>query len=376
LSALGTATALSPSRNRPTHHFKTEGLLGIRVTELSKRFGEFVAVDNVSFDIRPGELVAFLGPSGGGKSTILRIIAGLETADRGSVVLDGEVVDDVPVRQRHVGFVFQHYALFRHMTVQENIAYGLKVRGVAREERHARVDELLALMGLHGLQQRLPAQLSGGQRQRVALARSLAPKPRLLLLDEPFAAVDARVREELRVWLRRLHDEVHVTSIFVTHDQEEAFSLADRVLLINGGRLEQDGTPAEIFDNPANEFVARFVGDVNVLEATVQNGEARVGALRIPVKVQHSAPATRLIVRSHDLHFMRCDDGVATVRRVIALGDRVKVEAAVDGAGAIFAHLPRHSTLLYGIEPGARVNVSINDLRAYAAASNSNLNGH
>ena len=350
--------------------------MGIRVTELSKRFGEFVAVDNVSFDIRPGELVAFLGPSGGGKSTILRIIAGLEAADAGSVVLDGEVVDDVPVRQRHVGFVFQHYALFRHMTVEENIAYGLKVRGVPKPERRARVDELLALMGLHGLQQRLPAQLSGGQRQRVALARSLAPKPRLLLLDEPFAAVDARVREELRVWLRKLHDEVHVTSIFVTHDQEEAFSLADRVLIINGGRLEQDGTPSQIFDNPANEFVARFVGDVNVLEANVQNGEARVGALRFPMKGHHSDPATRIIVRSHDLHFMRCDDGVATVRRVIALGDRVKVEASVDGAGAIFAHFPRHSSLLRGIEPGARVNVAISDLRAYAAATTPNGNGH
>ena len=349
--------------------------MGIRVTELTKRFGEFVAVDDVSFDIRPGELVAFLGPSGGGKSTILRIIAGLESADAGSVVLDGEVVDDVPVRQRHVGFVFQHYALFRHMTVEENIGYGLKVRGVARPERRARVDELLTLMGLHGLQQRLPGQLSGGQRQRVALARSLAPKPRLLLLDEPFAAVDARVREELRVWLRRLHDEVHVTSIFVTHDQEEAFSLADRVLIINGGRLEQDGTPSQIFDNPANEFVARFVGDVNVFDTNVHNGEARVGALRIPVKT-HSDSATRLIVRSHDLHFMRSDDGVAIVRRVIALGDRVKVEAAVDGAGAIFAHIPRHSSLLRGIEPGARVNVTINALRAYAARATTASNGH
>src|SRR5215213_5074583 len=213
--------------------------MGIKVDHLTRRFGEFAAVDDVSFEVKTGELVALLGPSGGGKSTILRIVAGLETADSGSVSLDGESVDELPARDRQVGFVFQHYALFRHMTVADNIGYGLKVRGVAKEERRARIGELLRIMGLHGLENRLPSQLSGGQRQRVALARSLAPKPKLLLLDEPFAAVDAQVREELRTWLRDLHDEVGVTSIFVTHDQEEAFALADRVLIIQRGRLEQ-----------------------------------------------------------------------------------------------------------------------------------------
>ena len=340
--------------------------MGIRVTSLSKRFGHFVAVNDVSFDIQPGELVALLGPSGGGKSTILRIIAGLESADEGSVVLDGEVVDDVPVRQRHVGFVFQHYALFRHMTVAENIAYGLRVRRVPKPEQRARVTELLDLMGLHGLEGRLPSQLSGGQRQRVALARSLAPKPRLLLLDEPFAAVDARVREELRIWLRRLHDEVHVTSIFVTHDQEEAFSLADRVLIINKGRLEQDGVPSDIFDDPASEFVARFVGDVNVLEVDVRDGHAHIGALRIPLAGAPAQCAQRLVIRSHDLHFQRSFNGAAVVRRVVPLGDRVKVEAVVDGAGSLFAHLPRRSTLLQGIEPGTRVDVEVTRMRAYS----------
>lgn len=339
--------------------------MGIRVTNLSKRFGEFVAVNDVTFDIQPGELVALLGPSGGGKSTILRIIAGLESADEGSVVLDGEVVDDVPVRQRHVGFVFQHYALFRHMTVAENIAYGLRVRKVPKPEQKARVTELLDLMGLHGLHDRLPAQLSGGQRQRVALARSLAPRPRLLLLDEPFAAVDARVREELRVWLRRLHDEVHVTSIFVTHDQEEAFSLADRILIINKGNLEQDGTPSEIFDDPASEFVARFVGDVNVLDVDVRDGCAHIGALRIPLADKHAKPR-RLVIRSHDLQFQRSHDGAAVVRRIVPLGDRVKVEVNVDGAGQLFAHLPRRSSMLQGIEAGTRVDVEVTRLRAYS----------
>jgi sulfate/thiosulfate transport system ATP-binding protein len=340
--------------------------MGIRVTNLSKRFGHFVAVNDVSFDIQPGELVALLGPSGGGKSTILRIIAGLESADEGSVVLDGEVVDDVPVRQRHVGFVFQHYALFRHMTVAENIAYGLRVRRVPKPEQRARVTELLDLMGLHGLEDRLPSQLSGGQRQRIALARSLAPKPRLLLLDEPFAAVDARVREELRVWLRRLHDEVHVTSIFVTHDQEEAFSLADRVLIINKGRLEQDGVPSDIFDDPASEFVARFVGDVNVLEVDVRDGHAHIGTLRIPLANGRSQPRQRLIIRSHDLHFQRSHNGAAVIRRIVPLGDRVKIEAMVEGAGSLFSHLPRRSALLQGIEPGTRVDVEITRMRTYA----------
>lgn len=348
---------------------------GIRAERLRKRFGAFTAVDDVSFEVGAGELVALLGPSGGGKSTILRIIAGLEVADGGSVWLDGQSVDHLPARERRVGFVFQHYALFRHMTVEANIGYALRVRKVGRAERRERVGELVGLMGLHGLERRYPSQLSGGQRQRVALARSLAARPRLLLLDEPFAAVDARVREELRHWLRRLHDEVHVTSIFVTHDQEEAFALADRVLVIQNGRLEQDGSPLEILDDPASEFVARFIGDVNVLEGVVRSGAVVVGALRVPVPYPAAGPlaeraAVRLVIRSYDLKFWRAeDDGVATVRRVTPFGDRVRVEATIDQAGPLFAQFPRRSSLLHGVAPGVRIGVEVTAARAYPVAA-------
>ncbi|HEU0014259.1 MAG TPA: sulfate ABC transporter ATP-binding protein [Longimicrobium sp.] len=341
--------------------------MGIRVEHLNKRFGSFVAVDDVTFEVASGELVALLGPSGGGKSTILRIIAGLEQADSGSVHLDGEAVDHVHARERRVGFVFQHYALFRHLTVQENVEFGLRVQGVAAPERRARADELLRIVGLHGFEGRLPSQLSGGQRQRVALARALAPRPRLLLLDEPFAAVDAKVREELRHWLRRLHDEVHVTSLFVTHDQAEAFALADRVLLIQGGRLEQAGTPAEVLDEPATEFVARFVGEVNTLDAVVRGGRAHAGALQVPVEGIAEGTPARLVIRGYDLKFWLSDAGVATVRRVLPLGDRVRVEAELDGAGPLFAQFPRRSSLLHGVEPGARIAVEVTHARAYAA---------
>jgi sulfate transport system ATP-binding protein len=338
--------------------------MSIRVEGVTRAFGALKAVDDVSFTVRPGELVALLGPSGGGKSTLLRIIAGLETADAGSVWLDGEEVGHLHARTRRVGFVFQHYALFRHMTVAQNVAFGLDVRAVPAGERDGRVKELLELMGLGGLGHRRPDELSGGQRQRVALARALAPRPRLLLLDEPFAAIDAKVREELRQWLRALHDEVHVTSLFVTHDQQEAFALADRVLVIHQGRLEQAGTPAEILDHPATEFIARFVGDVNVLDGMAGGGEARVGALRVPLP--GVAPGgVRLVIRAYDLQFRRSEDGPATVRRLLHLGDRVKVEAQVDGAGILFAQLSRYDPALQGLEPGARVAVDVAHARSY-----------
>ena len=342
--------------------------MSITVHRLHKRFGSFVAVDDVSFEVGSGELVALLGPSGGGKSTILRIIAGLETADSGTIALDGEAVGHVHASDRKVGFVFQHYALFRHMTVAENVAFGLEVQQAPKAEREARVRELLRIMGLEGLGPRMPSQLSGGQRQRVALARALAPRPRLLLLDEPFAAIDAKVRQELRQWLRRLHDEMHVTSIFVTHDQEEAFALADRVLVINQGRLEQAGAPLEIMDEPATEFVARFVGETNVLDGVMTGGAARVGALTVPALAQHDesdGSPVRVVIRSYDLKFWRDDAGIATVERVQPLGDRVKVEATVDGAGSLFAQFPRRSSLLRGIEPGSRIAVEVTRARAY-----------
>jgi sulfate transport system ATP-binding protein len=251
------------------------------------------------------------------------------------------------------------------MTVAENVGFGLKVRKVPPDEHHARVKHLLDLMGLTGFENRMPSQLSGGQRQRVALARALAPEPKLLLLDEPFGAVDAKVREELRRWLRQLHDEVHLTSIFVTHDQEEAFAVSDRVLVINQGRLEQEGRPNEVLDNPATEFVARFLGDVNVYDTTVVEGRATIGALRVPVENMADGTPIRLVIRCYDLKFFHEEPGVGVVDRIITLGDRVKVEARIDGAGPIFAQFPRRSSLLQGLEAGSRVGVEVTLSRAY-----------
>lgn len=344
--------------------------MGIRVENLVKSFGDVRVVDHVSFQVRPGELVALLGPSGGGKSTVLRMIAGLEEADSGQVWLDGARVDHLHARDRQVGFVFQHYALFRHMTVADNIAFGLSVRKIPPAEQKERVATLLEVMGLPGMGDRMPSQLSGGQRQRVALARALAPRPKLLLLDEPFGAVDAKVREELRRWLRKLHDEVHTTSIFVTHDQEEAFAIADRVMIISEGKLEQAGSPVEILDNPATEFVARFVGDVNVLPGVSRQGRVHVGRVSAPVEETHEdGAAVHVVVRAYDLKFWRDDGaGVATVRRVMTLGDRVRVEAWLDEVEApIFAQFPRRSSLLHGVEAGCRIAVEITQARAWAA---------
>jgi sulfate transport system ATP-binding protein len=340
----------------------------IRVENLCKRFGDFVAVDDVSFEVERNSLVALLGPSGSGKSTILRILAGLESADSGSVFFDGEPATDLHARVRSVGFVFQHYALFRHMTIEDNVAFGLDVRKVPKAVARKRAHELLDLVGLGGLGKRYPAQLSGGQRQRVALARALAPEPKLLLLDEPFGAVDAKVREELRQWLRRLHDEVGVTSIFVTHDQDEAFSVSDRVLVIHRGRVEQLGSPTEILDEPETEFVARFVGEVTVFPARVEGGHAVAGALRAPIEAPRDAEQVKLVVRSYDLKFWREDPGIASVQRVVTLGDRVRVYAVVDGAGPIVAQFPRRSSLLRGVEPGCRIQVEVTKARAYPVA--------
>ena len=340
--------------------------MNLRAEHLSKRFGAFAAVDDVSFEIESGSLVALLGPSGSGKSTILRMLAGLEAPDSGSVWFGAEEATHLHPRARAIGFVFQHYALFRHLTVEQNVAFGLDVRRVPKATAARRARELLRLVGLSGLEGRYPAQLSGGERQRVALARALAPEPRLLLLDEPFAAVDAKVREELRQWLRRLHDEVGVTSIFVTHDQDEAFSISDRVLVVHRGRLEQCGTPAEILDEPATEFVARFVGEVNVFPSVVQGGAAVSGGLRAQLGAEHPPGPARLVVRSYDLKFWREEPGVATVERVVPLGDRVRVHAVVDGAGPIVAQFPRRSSLLRGIERGCRIQVEVTTARTYA----------
>jgi len=290
--------------------------MSITVSNVTKRFGGFVALDDLSLNVQGGSLLALLGPSGSGKTTLLRIIAGLEVPDSGTVRYQDEDVTDAEVRDRNVGFVFQHYALFRHMTVFENIAFGLRVRRWSRAQVKERVQELVRLIQLEGLEHSLPSQLSGGQRQRVALARALAVQPKVLLLDEPFGALDAKVRQELRQWLRRLHEEIHVTSVFVTHDQEEAFEVADQVVIMNKGRIEQAGTPAEIFERPANAFVMDFLGNVNVFQGTVQGGRAAMGSFEVPYpEYPHDeSRAATAFVRSHELDILRVRNGRPTLQ--------------------------------------------------------------
>ena len=305
--------------------------MSISVKNVTKWFGGFKALDDVSIEAESGSLLALLGPSGSGKTTLLRIIAGLETADEGTVYYRDEDVTGCPPRQRNVGFVFQHYALFRHMSVFENVAFGLRVRGRKQSEIEKRVRELLHLVRLEALEGRYPSQLSGGQRQRVALARALAIEPKVLLLDEPFGALDAKVRQELRQWLRRLHDEIHMTSIFVTHDQEEAFEVADRVVVMNESHVEQAGTPQEVFERPANAFVMDFLGNVNVFNGRVQKGRAHLGGLEIecPEYPHDEAQTARLYVRPHELDIDYAPSGdsslLAVVERVNAAGSVAKV---------------------------------------------------
>ena len=278
--------------------------MSISVKNVTKRFGNFVALDNVSLEIPNGELTALLGPSGSGKTTLLRIIAGLETADEGEIRHHGEDVTELPPRERNVGFVFQHYALFRHMTVFQNIAFGMEIRKVKKDVIKASVLELLRLVRLAGMENRYPSQLSGGQRQLVALARALAVQPKVLLLDEPFGALDAKVRQELRQWLRRLHDEIHLTSVFVTHDQEEAFEVADQVVVMHGGRIEQAGSPQQVFEHPANPFVMDFLGQVNVFHGRVENGQAVIGSglhFAYPEYQNSESRDAKVYVRPHEL---------------------------------------------------------------------------
>jgi len=316
--------------------------MSIEIRNVNKQFGDFTALNNVSLDIESGELVALLGPSGCGKTTLLRIIAGLETADSGTIGFSGEDTTHVHVRERQVGFVFQHYALFRHMTVFENVAFGLRVK--PRKERPSeseikrKVHELLGLVQLDWLADRYPSQLSGGQRQRIALARALAVEPKVLLLDEPFGALDAKVRKELRRWLRRLHDELHVTSIFVTHDQEEALEVADRVVLMNKGNIEQIGSPQDVWDHPASPFVYGFLGDVNLFHGRAHEGEMLIGAdqhairLDSPEHGQVQDAKAFAYVRPHDLDVARYTPGgvntgiVAKLTRAIVVGPVARLE--------------------------------------------------
>ncbi len=293
--------------------------MAIEVLNASKKFGDFTALEDVSIRVGDGALTALLGPSGSGKSTLLRIIAGLETPDAGEVTIGEELVTDAPARTRDVGFVFQHYAPFKHMTVYDNVGFGLRVRKRPRAEIEARVRELLALVRLDGLAERYPSQLSGGQLQRMALARALAVQPRVLLLDEPFGALDAQVRGELREWLRRLHEEIHVTTVFVTHDQEEAMEVAEQIVVMNRGRIEQAGTPRELYESPRNEFVMSFIGPVNRL------GDAT-------------------FLRPHDIQLLPLMDGDGTealVERVVHLGFEVRVELKLNDGREVWAQVTR-----------------------------------
>ena len=354
--------------------------MSIEVRNLRKAFGNFVALDDVDLDVPGGELVALLGPSGSGKTTLLRIIAGLEPADQGVIRFEGEDATEQPVRERQVGFVFQHYALFRHMSVFENIAFGLRVRPRAsrppEEEIRDAVMSLLRLVQLEALGKRRPSELSGGQRQRVALARALAVKPKVLLLDEPFGALDAKVRKELRRWLRRLHEEVHVTSVFVTHDQEEALEVSDRVVIMNQGRVEQSGTPEEVYERPATPFVYGFLGDVNLFHGRIDRGRVKVGAseLEAPEWAEARDQAGVAYVRTYDVNLTPSANGrssiEATVRHVRAFGPVVRLELdRADDGGSIEAHIPRALFDRLGVGKGERVFVSPTSVRVFARPS-------
>ncbi|HEY0515834.1 MAG TPA: TOBE-like domain-containing protein [Solirubrobacteraceae bacterium] len=318
--------------------------MAIEVHDVSKRFGDFAALQDVSVTVADGALTALLGPSGSGKSTLLRVIAGLETADSGHVVIGGEDVTNAPARTRGVGFVFQHYAPFKHMTVHDNVAFGLSVRKRPKDEIAARVAELLGLVRLDGLAGRYPSQLSGGQLQRMALARALAVQPQVLLLDEPFGALDAQVRAELREWLRRLHEEIHVTTIFVTHDQEEAMEVAEQIVVMNHGRIEQAGHPRTLYESPANEFVMSFVGPVNRL------GDA--------------------FLRPHDIQLLGESDGEgieALIERVVHLGFEVRVELKLGDGREMWAQVTRERANELELREGQILSVRLPQPRVFSS---------
>lgn len=338
--------------------------MSIRIENLQKWFNSYAAVNDVSFSVNPGEFVTLLGPSGSGKSTVLRCIAGLEKPDSGLIEINGEDVTKIPVQERKVGFVFQHYALFRHMSLLENVAFGLRVRGVKKEEREAKARELLKLVGLGGLEKRMPTQISGGQRQRVALARALAPEPGLLLLDEPFGALDARLRKELRTWLKKLHERIQLTTLLVTHDQEEALELSDKILVMNRGQIEQNAVPQEIFDKPATEFVAAFVGETNRVEATVEDSVVRWGPLSFGrYNVAHGTRVA-VLFRPNDVYVSSHpheNEGLTTgtIRSIQFLGTTEALDIHLEGKYAVTAVVPKGVAEQSGFVVGKKVYVSV-----------------
>ena len=338
--------------------------MSIEIENISKQFGNFKALSEVGLTIPSGELVALLGPSGSGKTTLLRIIAGLETPDSGRILFNGEDTTLSHVRERRVGFVFQHYALFKHMTVFNNVAFGLNVRPKqtrpSKAETKDKVNELLRLVQLEGMANRYPAQLSGGQRQRIALARALAVEPQVLLLDEPFGALDAQVRAELRRWLRRLHDEIHVTSVFVTHDQEEALEVADRIVVMNKGKIEQSGTPDQVYEHPANPFVLNFLGNVNLFHGRLHQAGGQ----------QETGGSAVSYVRSHDIEIDRSQQDAtalkAEVKHIQKLGPAVRVTLAIEGnTEFVEAELTRDVFQNLGLQPGEQVYVRPRQVRVF-----------
>jgi sulfate transport system ATP-binding protein len=343
--------------------------MSIELRQVTKRFGGVTAVNDVSFSVREGELLALLGPSGGGKTTVLRMIAGLEMPTSGDLFIRGERVNDLSVQERNIGFVFQNYALFKSMNVAKNIAFGLKVKKWKGPDRKARVAELVKLLGLEGLERRYPHQLSGGQRQRVAIARALAPKPSVLLLDEPFGAVDAKIRQELREWLVTLHQELNVTTIFVTHDQEEALELADRIVIFSRGLLEQAGSPREVYEQPANEFVARFIGVMNVLELDVRGGVGRLGELEFPASGEAEGKKLRIGFRPYAVQISGDTTQYryqALLRRTFFLGIMLRVELEMPSGLILRARMTKEEYAQQALEDGKQVSFQIRQYRVLA----------
>ena len=346
--------------------------MSIELRQVTKRFGEAVVVNDVSFTVQEGELMALLGPSGGGKTTVLRMIAGLEVPTAGDLFIRARRVNDIPVQRRNIGFVFQNYALFKSMTVFGNVAFGLKIQGWRRRDIAARVEELLQVFELSGLDKRYPHQLSGGQRQRVAIARALASKPSVLLLDEPFGAVDAKIRQELREWLVRLHHELNVTTIFVTHDQEEAMEVSDRIVIFSRGKLEQVGTPREVYESPANEFVARFIGVMNVLDTEVRRGVARVQELEFPAPDRADGERLRIGFRPYAIQ-ISSDLGQfryrAVLRHTFFLGIMLRVELELASGLILRARITKEEYSRLGLAEDQQVSFQISQYRVLGSES-------
>jgi sulfate transport system ATP-binding protein len=340
--------------------------MSIELRNVSKRFGEVAAVNRVSFSVEEGELLGLLGPSGGGKTTVLRMIAGLEVPTHGDILIRGQRVNDVPVQRRNIGFVFQHYALFKTMNVYKNIAFGLKIKKWKKAAIRARVSELLSLLGLEGLEKRFPHQLSGGQRQRVAIARALAPKPSVLLLDEPFGAVDAKIRQELRDWLVRLHHDLNVTTLFVTHDQEEAMEVSSRIVILSGGNLEQIGAPREVYEEPANEFVARFIGVLNVLHLAVKDGMGRAGELEFPAPGKPDGSEMRIGFRPFAVQVSPNPNQYpyrAVLSHTFFLGVMLRLELRLLSGLTLRARMTKEEYSQLGLQNGQPVSIFIKSYR-------------